>query len=157
MTILLDTGTVANPLAGQSVIGSVTYDNTPSERVVYPNNTEQLIYVRPNEMVVITAYGLDDNKAFIDKVLVSNSIPMTSTGGCCPTIQSAERMILNRVAIPQLTLCAKIPYHVISIPGIYALRVSDPDGSVLITATGHPLQQHGPMTHSCCDTCQEVQ
>ena len=154
----LDTGTYSPPLSGQTQIGNVVFDKTPSDRVVYPSHAEQLIRVNPNSMIVVTAYGMTSGTpVHIEKVLVSSGTPATSTGGCCPTIQvqEAERMVLNRVRIPNLTLCTQTPYVVLSVPGIYALKVPVDNGDIMVTAVEYTLQQSGPNVNPCCIGCEE--
>lgn len=141
MTILLDTGSLTTPHKPQITTGKVTVDNTPSERVVYPNNKEQLIVVKPNEMVVITSYGLVDTKVEVKKVLLSNGIPELGTGGPNPTITSAKSTVLNRAVLPSYTMDKDKPVTVLDIPGVYSVApVSDDTGEIFITAVGHHLQ-----------------
>ena len=118
MTILLDTGSLTNPNAPQVTVGNVTIDNTPSERVVYPRTKEQFLVVKAGEMLVLTAYGLADDKAIVKKVLLSNGIPDLATGSYNPIITSAQSTVLNRVAVPCFTLTADDPSVVIDSPGV---------------------------------------
>lgn len=145
MTILLDTGSLTSPHAAQVTVGSVTIDNTPSERVVYPHNKEQFLVVKSGEMAVITAYGLDNSKATVKKVLLSNGIPELGTGGCNPVITSAQSTVLNRVEIPCFEITSNSPITVIDIPGVYSIVPNgDATTDVVITAVSHPLQSSGP-------------
>ena len=144
MTILLDTGSLANPNAPQVTVGNVTIDNTPSERVVYPRTKEQFLVVKAGEMLVLTAYGLADDKAIVKKVLLSNGIPDLATGSCNPIITSAQSTVLNRVDVPCFTLTADDPIVVIDIPGVYSVAPEDTAADVVVTAVSHPLQHGGP-------------
>lgn len=144
MTILLDTGSLTNPNAPQVTVGNVTIDNTPSERVVYPRTKEQLLVVKTGEMLVLTAYGLVDDKAIVKKVLLSNGIPELATGSCNPVITSAQSTVLNRVEIPCFEITPCSPITVIDIPGVYSVAPEDTAADVVITAVSHPLQQGGP-------------
>ena len=144
MTILLDTGSLTNPNAPQVTVGNVTIDNTPSERVVYPRTKEQFLVVKTGEMLVLTAYGLVDDKAIVKKVLLSNGIPELATGSCNPIITSAQSTVLNRVEIPCFEITPCSPITVIDIPGVYSVAPEDTAADVVITAVSHPLQQGGP-------------
>ena len=144
MTILLDTGSLTTPNAPQVTVGNVTIDNTPSERVVYPRTKEQFLVVKTGEMLVLTAYGLVDDKAIVKKVLLSNGIPELGTGGCNPIITSAQSTVLNRVEIPCFEITPCSPITVIDIPGVYSVAPEDASADVVITAVSHPLQQGGP-------------
>ena len=144
MTILLDTGSLTNPNAPQVTVGNVTIDNTPSERVVYPRTKEQFLVVKTGEMLILTAYGLVDDKAIVKKVLLSNGIPELATGSCNPVITSAQSTVLNRVEIPCLEITPCSPITVIDIPGVYSVAPEDTSADVVITAVSHPLQQGGP-------------
>ena len=144
MTILLDTGSLTNPNAPQVTVGNVTIDNTPSERVVYPRTNEQFLVVKTGEMLVLTAYGLVDDKAIVKKVLLSNGIPELATGGYNPVITSAQSTVLNRVEIPCFEITPCSPITVIDIPGVYSVAPEDTAADVVITAVSHPLQQGGP-------------
>lgn len=143
MTITLDTGIINNPLTGTTTVGNVVYDKTPSERVVYPSNYEQLIAVKPSEMAVITAYGLaPSDVVYIEKLLVSSGTPETAIGSCQPKITSSERMILNRVKLKSLSLCENNPVSIIDIPGVYGISVkSSEENDIIVTAVNYPLQQ----------------
>lgn len=157
MTIELDTGIINTPTATEVYDGPTLYDTTPSERVVYPAHTEQLIRVLPQEMVVVTAYSLGRDRVFIEKALVSNSMPPRALLGCDPKIIESARMILNRVTIPQHMLCEQIPYTILSIPGVYLVKpTADNEGQLVITATTHPLQNQGPTTNLCCVECKDT-
>lgn len=144
MTILLDTGSLTNPNAPQVTVGGVTIDNTPSERVVYPRTKEQFLVVKAGEMLVLTAYGLVDDKAIVKKVLLSNGIPDLATGSCNPIITSAQSTVLNRVEIPCFEITPCSPITVIDIPGVYSVAPEDASADVVITAVSHQLQQGGP-------------
>lgn len=145
MTILLDTGSLTNPLAPQVTVAGVTVDNTPSERVVYPHTKEQLLVVKPGEMIVLTSYGLDTNKAEVKKILLSNGVPELGTGGCNPVITSAQSAVLNRVTIPAYTMCSDAPVTILDIPGVYSVApTADLNGAITITAVSHQLQHKGP-------------
>lgn len=144
MAILLDTGSLTNPNAPQVTVGNVTIDNTPSERVVYPRTKEQFLVAKTGEMLVLTAYGLVDDKAIVKKVLLSNGIPELATGSCNPVITSAQSTVLNRVEIPCFEITPCSPITVIDIPGVYSVAPEDTAADVVITAVSHPLQQGGP-------------
>ena len=155
MTILLDTGSLTNPNAPQVTVGNVTIDNTPSERVVYPRTKEQFLVVKAGEMLVLTAYGLVDDKAIVKKVLLSNGIPELATGSCNPVITSAQSTVLNRVEVPCFTMTSCTPIAVIDIPGVYSVAPEDTAADVVITAVSHPLHSSGPKCG--CTTQVEIE
>lgn len=155
MTILLDTGSLTNPNAPQVTVGNVTIDNTPSERVVYPRTKEQFLVVKAGEMLVLTAYGLVDDKAIVKKVLLSNGIPDLATGSCNPIITSAQSTVLNRVEVPCFTMTSCAPIAVIDIPGVYSVAPEDTAADVVVTAVSHPLHSSGPKCS--CATKVEIE
>lgn len=156
MAILLNTGTISQSSPSSNETASPVYDDTPSERVVYPTGTEQLIRVLPSQVVVITAYGLSaSDRVQIDKLLVSNSIPPSSSTVCNKAIKSADRAILNRVPLPMYDLCLNAPVTVLGMQGVYAVRVvGDEEGAVVVTATEQ--FNSGPYpTFPCISCCGE--
>lgn len=145
MAILVDTGALTTPHGRQVTVGNVTVDTTPSERVVHPHTKEQFLLVKPGEMMVLTAYGLEDKSAIVKKVLLSNSVPELSTGGANPIITSAQSTVLNRVAVPFYEMRNSNPLVVIDIPGVYSVAPEeDTRGEVVITAMAYKLQGSGP-------------
>lgn len=143
MSLLLDIGNLNNPLPSVTAVGTVLTDNTPSERVIYPHKQDQSLLVAPGRMVVITAYIKDRQQVNVEKLLLSNGIPVSADGvGCCLTnIKGAETTILNRVIIPSKTLTTAVPVRVIDIPGVYHIKpISDEDGDIVITAMDYPAQ-----------------
>ena len=148
MAILLDTGTLTTP-STTSVVDGTTIDNTASERVVYPSETEALIVVRPRQMVVVTAYG---GSANISKVLLSNGIPDFSSGGCCPTISKADAVILSSVVIPCYSMSASNPISVIHVPGTYKVTPVGSDDDLRVTAMAYSQQNDGGFM-ACYGSC----
>lgn len=140
MNILLDTGTLVNNVTPNGV----TIDNTPSERVVYPQPNQTYIAVHAGKMVVLTGYGLSNTTVKVEKVLLSNGFPELSKGGCDAEIVTVESTVLNSVAIPCYELTADTPLKVLDIPGLYRVVPDDPEGLITVTAVEYPLYGSGP-------------
>lgn len=148
MSLLIDTGTITTP-SMTTLVDGTPFDTTASERVVVPNPTEQIVVVNPSRMVVLTAYS---GGAKVFKVLMSNGIPASSSGGCCPKITSADSTILNRVELPCYELSPASPVTVIHIPGVYVVTpAGDPD-DVFVTAMAYAQQDDGGFMQ-CCGNC----
>lgn len=157
-TIVLNTGTMMNPLAGINQ-NTANTDTNSSERIIYPKPTEQYISVAPGHMTVITAYTTSCSCVQVNKILLSNGTPDTVDGsGCCFTItKGAETTVLNRVAIPAYALNKDNPITILNIPGVYSVTPTDDnDGSLVITAMDYLLQQNGPVISDVnCDCTGE--
>lgn len=148
MSILLDTGTITTP-STTTLVDGTSFDTTASERVVYPNPTEQIVVVNPSRMVVLTAYS---GGAKVLKVLMSNGIPASSSGGCCPKITSADATILNQVELPCYELSPTSPVAVIHVPGVYMVVPTTNPDDVFVTAMSY-AQQHDGGFMQCCGNC----
>lgn len=148
MSLLIDTGTITTP-SMTTLVDGTPFDTTASERVVVPNPTEQIVVVNPSRMVVLTAYS---GGAKVFKVLMSNGIPASSSGGCCPKITSADSTILNRVELPCYELSPASPVTVIHIPGVYVVTPADDPDDVFVTAMSYTQQDDGGFMQ-CCSNC----
>lgn len=148
----LDTGTISTPNSPTTMTSNGAVDNIPMERVVYPSHKDQHIHVAPDQMVVITAYSIVSS-VYVRKLLISSGVPETGTVGCCNKSSSVASQVLNRVTIPQYTMCRDVPMVVISIPGLYEISPSTPNDDLVVTATHYSLQPQGPTANPCCTTC----
>lgn len=163
MNIILDTGILSNESGSITSSSGTTIDNSPSERIIYPQSRQQHLLVEPGSMAVVTSYTNDCSNIIVEKILLSNGVPATAKGnGCCLTLKDgAETTILNRVAIPAYTMNKDNPVRVIDIPGVYSISPeNDIEGLITITATEYKLQHQGPKVPevrcdcNICDTAE---
>lgn len=151
----IDTGIVQVPNVNRhGFIGNITEynDTTPSELVVFPSETRQILVVEPKTMLVITGYNLlNDTVVKFKKILRSNGIPAQGSAGCCPKITIAHSIRLHSAEIGCWKLDTCNPVFVIKTPGSYELEVVGHALDIIVTAMRFDLQEVNDFGH--CNDC----
>lgn len=130
-------------------------DTTPVDTVVFPSDKRRILEVNPNQVLIITAYGLSAGDIVtVSKVLRSGGTDAYSTGGCCDVIEGTQSVILAEVEIPCWTMVQGSPITVIRLVGAYTIDV-DGEAEQDVRVTAQIIKMQDLTSGNICDRVDE--